>query len=318
MLLGISDSSQTSVVVAMCLAMLSQLLQHLIEKFQQFFSKCSPGVFLNESQKSSSCESKPQTARNDKYKKNSKLEKFENQTNGNVNKKNPKFLEKKRSKFVYKENKNSDRVHEYSELTVNDLEETKKEIIKKKSKLKRRKRVRPISSCESDLSDSDFTLNDSSTDDESFSGDSDSEEIISSESEDLDETLLIIDQKIKEKKIKDETKGNQTNGINNAINSLNENKSNLMGTNLLKSTNDINTLEKEITKNGNSDQNGMKLINEKDKTKSLFTIVNGVEEDVKLNENNRGDFTLDESTIGSDTANENTSESATNGSECGE
>lgn len=217
---------------------------------------------------------------------------YENQTNGHSGKKNSKFSEKKRIKEIYREKNavNGGNV-ELSDIVVDNQDAEEK--AKKKSRLKRRKRVRQADVCDSELSDSDITLNDSSSENEFPSGMSESdEEVVSSGSEDLDETLLIIDQKIKEKKVKEEGKIQEVNGVA-KTEEQNGEKKQLMS---------VSEFEKNISKNGIVEQNGAKLANEKDKSKSLFTILNGVEEVNKLNENSKGDY-VSRKGIGSETAN---------------
>ncbi|KAK6643805.1 hypothetical protein RUM43_000068 [Polyplax serrata] len=289
------DFSQSSVVMAVSLAVLSQLLQHVIEKLQQFFSRYTSDTLGQESQKSSSpCDSQQFPLRhNEKYKKKNKGDNIEN---GNLNKKNGKGLIKENKNFIETENcSNGDLFDEI----VNETENTK-QFTKKKNRLKRRKRIRPVSSCESDLSDSDITLNDSSSGEDCFSGDSDSE-VISSDSEDLDETLLIIDQKIKEKKFKGDRKGDE---ITSEVKKSN-NEEEEEGVKLVLEPNSPligAKFKNELAVNGVNDKNGTKSSNEKDKMKSLFTVHNGIdEEDMKQQENNRGDFTAVESVRTSDT-----------------
>lgn len=293
----VSGTPQTSVIMTMCLAVLSQLLQHAIDKFQRFFSLFGPEIFSNESQKSSSCESQSQP--NEKFPTTNKYE------NGKYNKKKAKYLEKKRNKYNYLDDKANCVNAELSDTTNNNVEETKNKI-KKKSKLKRRKRFRVLSSCESDLSESDLSLNDMSTDDESYSEGSDSDDVLSSESEDLDETLLIIDQKLKDKKNKEE---NKTNCLENSGSIANFSKELCM----LKCNDESDEFGKSYGKNGVPEKNGIKVLNDKDKARSLFTILNDTEDDVKMNDSSKGDFTFEGSVNDSDTANGNTlSESATN------
>ena len=282
----------------MCLAMLSQLLQHIIERFQNFFLRFGSEVTLKDSKKTSSCESQLQINQNDNCVKKLKNEKFENLLHENVNMNIPKILNLRQIKYDSEVGKNSSIVVEFSKLPDTSTEKT---ILKRKNQLKRRKRVRPVSSCESNYSDSDITLNDSSTDDEYFSGGSDSDEMISSESEDLDETLLIIDQKIKEKKNKINEKEGNINGVGKEIVKENDKQKSEMNSLLI--TNKNQSSVKEISKNGINDLNSIKMSNEKDRTKSLFTIINDVHNDNKINENNRGDFTFDYKTVESNTPN---------------
>lgn len=218
---------------------------------------------------------------------------------------------KKRNKF---NNKNDKEIMNGNKIEIlnNSVDESKdKEKAKKKSRLKRRKRVRKTSLCDSELSDSDITINDSSSENEFPSGDSESDDDVSSGGESLDETLLIIDQKIKEKKSKDEQKNIETNGFvkNNEIN--NDSK-HLNDVDSIKSSCvDIKDLENEIFKSGMIEQNGIKG-NEKDKTKSLFTISNGIGVGKECNEDAGGDY-LEESALETDSANGNAvSETTTN------
>lgn len=206
-------------------------------------------------------------------------------SNIQTGKKCMKYSEKKRDKNNYlDETSFNNSGVQVSDLNVNDTHVVKDKA-KKRSRLKTRRRVRADSLGDSELSDSDITLNDSSSENEFSAGDSESEEVVSSDSEGLDETLLIINQKIKEKKLKENQKNCEMNGI----------IKNCIKSNIKELTNgNIKYEDKDVSDFNKLEQNGLKITNDKDKTKSLFTIVNGVEEKEKLNENSGGDYTHEE------------------------
>ncbi|KAL0270450.1 UNVERIFIED_CONTAM: hypothetical protein PYX00_007862 [Menopon gallinae] len=290
------DSENTSVAVAMSLEIFSLLLQKTITRFQKFYTdlglveKCD-----QETQKSEIImnDNQPKAGRTDKYRKKKKYDGVisDKTSNGYSNaqggKKCMKYSEKKRDKnnHLHETTCNNSDV---SDLNVNDAD-ILKDKGKKKSRLKTRRRVRAGSLGDSELSDSDITLNDSSSENEFPSGDSESEEVVSSDSEGLDETLLIINQKIKEKKLKENQKNCELNGVvknSIIINDTKELKNGNIG--------NVKYVDKDVSKFNILEQNGWKVTSDKDKTKSLFTIVNGVEEHGKLNENSGGDYTHEE------------------------